>query len=228
MSCISVTNVQILDNPTRFTNPLQFEISFECIRELKEDLEWKVIYVGSSESEEHDQELDSVLLGPIKQGVNKFVFQVDPPDVDKIPKSDLLGVTVILLTCSYRNREFVRVGYYVNNEDPDAPLQPEVLRDQDEDLDAPLIHENNNNPQVPAPQPIPVEPQPIVDIDISKIQRNILADKPRITRFAIPWDDEDTMSFNDQITGEKGDLNNNNSNSNTGDGFFESTPMETA
>lgn len=42
------------------------------------DLEWRVIYVGSSESEEHDQELDSVLLGPIKQGVNKFVFQACP------------------------------------------------------------------------------------------------------------------------------------------------------
>jgi hypothetical protein len=28
----------------------------------------------------------------------------------------MLGVTVILLTCSYDGREFVRVGYYVNNE----------------------------------------------------------------------------------------------------------------
>ena len=38
-------------------------------------------------------------------------------------------MTVILLTCSYDGREFVRVGYYVNNEydSPelnDDPLQP--------------------------------------------------------------------------------------------------------
>lgn len=25
-------------------------------------------------------------------------------------------MTVVLLTCSYRDKEFVRVGYYVNNE----------------------------------------------------------------------------------------------------------------
>ena len=40
------------------------------------DLEWKVIYIGSAENEAHDQELDSVLVGPVPVGVNKFVFQV--------------------------------------------------------------------------------------------------------------------------------------------------------
>jgi len=155
MSCIDITHVQILDNPAPFTNPFQFEISFECTRELQEDLEWKVIYVGSAESEAYDQILDSILLGPIKPGINKFVFQVDPPDAPKIPKEDLLEVTVILLTCSYKNREFIRVGYYVNNEyaDPELRLNP---------------------PPVP---------------DITKIQRNILAASPRVTRFQIPWDD---------------------------------------
>jgi histone chaperone ASF1 len=49
-------------------------------------------------------------------GVNKFVFEADPPNTTRIPGSDILGVTVILLTCSYDDREFVRVGYYVNNE----------------------------------------------------------------------------------------------------------------
>ena len=40
------------------------------------DLEWKIIYVGSASTEEHDQELDSVLVGPIPMGSHKFVFQV--------------------------------------------------------------------------------------------------------------------------------------------------------
>ena len=34
---------------------LKFEITFECIEDLPEDLEWKIIYVGSTESEEFDQ-----------------------------------------------------------------------------------------------------------------------------------------------------------------------------
>lgn len=36
--------------------------------------------------------------------------------MSRIPEEDLIGVTVILITCSYREQEFVRVGYYVNNE----------------------------------------------------------------------------------------------------------------
>ena len=45
-----------------------------CARVL--DLEWKIIYVGSAESEEYDQTLDSVLVGPVPAGRHMFVFQV--------------------------------------------------------------------------------------------------------------------------------------------------------
>lgn len=40
------------------------------------DLEWKIIYVGSAESVDHDQTLDSVLVGPVPGGKHMFVFQV--------------------------------------------------------------------------------------------------------------------------------------------------------
>lgn len=43
---------------------------------LSVDLEWKIIYVGSAESEEYDQVLDSVLVGPVPAGRHMFVFQV--------------------------------------------------------------------------------------------------------------------------------------------------------
>ena len=90
------------------------------------DLEWKIIYVGSASSESHDQTLDSVLVGPIPAGLHKFVFQADAPTFDKIPPEDAVGVTVVLLTCSFKGAEFVRVGFYVNNEylDPELAEQP--------------------------------------------------------------------------------------------------------
>ena len=117
------------------------------------DLEWKLTYVGSATSSEHDQELDSLLVGPIPIGVNKFIFEADPPDLKKIPSSEILGVTVILLTCAYDDREFVRVGYYVNNEYDSEELNAE-----------------------PPAKPI-----------IERVRRNVLAEKPRVTRFAIKW-----------------------------------------
>ena len=44
----------------------------QCLEELPEDLEWKIIYVGSAESEDFDQTLDTVYVGPVpKTGNNK-------------------------------------------------------------------------------------------------------------------------------------------------------------
>ncbi|KAI2467325.1 histone deposition protein Asf1 [Annulohypoxylon bovei var. microspora] len=156
MSVVSLLGVNILNNPAKFTDNYVFEITFECLEQLEKDLEWKLTYVGSATSDQYDQELDSLLVGPIPVGVNKFVFEADSPKTNRIPDADILGVTVVLLTCSYDGREFVRVGYYVNNEYESDEL----------------------NADPPA--------KPIVE----KIRRNVLADKPRVTRFAIKWDSE--------------------------------------
>ena len=104
MAKVHVCNVLVLDNPTQFMSKLEFEITFECIEDLPEDLEWKIIYVGSAESEEFDQILDTVYVGPVPEGRHKFVFTADPPNPHKIPVSDVVGVTVILITCAYRGQ----------------------------------------------------------------------------------------------------------------------------
>ncbi|KIW71514.1 histone chaperone asf1 [Phialophora macrospora] len=158
MSVVSLLGVKVLNNPAPFNAPYKFEITFECLEQLREDLEWKLTYVGSATSAEHDQELDSLLVGPIPIGVNKFIFEADPPNTQRLPSSEILGVTVILLTCSYDGREFVRVGYYVNNEYDDEILNAD-----------------------PPAKPV-----------IEKIRRNVLAEKPRVTRFAIKWDSEES------------------------------------
>lgn len=178
MSVVSLLGVNVINNPAKFTDKYEFEITFECLEPLQKgafsspvhpvhhrllnintnpsprpDLEWKLTYVGSAQSDNYDQELDSLLVGPIPVGINKFVFEADPPDTKRIPIDELLGVTVVLLTCAYDGREFVRVGYYVNNE-----YETEELR--------------NDPPAKPA---------------LEKIRRNVLANKPRVTRFAIKW-----------------------------------------
>ena len=50
------------------------------------------------------------------------MLEADSPDLSKIPDTEIVGVTVILLSCAYDDREFVRVGYYVNNEYTDEAL----------------------------------------------------------------------------------------------------------
>ncbi|KID98220.1 Histone deposition protein Asf1, partial [Metarhizium majus ARSEF 297] len=156
MSVVSLLGVKVLNNPAKFTDKYEFEITFECLEALEKDLEWKLTYVGSATSDQYDQELDSLLVGPVPVGVNKFLFEADAPKTTRIPDADVLGVTVILLTCAYDGREFVRVGYYVNNEYDSEEL----------------------NTDLPA--------KPIIE----RVRRNVLAEKPRVTRFAIKWDSE--------------------------------------
>eukprot|EP00270_Netrium_digitus_P007349 TRINITY_DN2144_c1_g1_i6.p1 TRINITY_DN2144_c1_g1~~TRINITY_DN2144_c1_g1_i6.p1 ORF type:complete len:206 (+),score=50.99 TRINITY_DN2144_c1_g1_i6:110-727(+) len=154
MSIVKVTEVKVLDNPCAFTDPFRLEISYESLTSLQDDLEWKLIYVGSAEDSKYDQLLDSVFVGPVSAGCYKFIFEVDPPDAKKIPVDDLIGVTVVLLTCSYREQEFIRVGYYVSNDYADEELR-------------------ENPPE---------------KITIEKIQRDLLAEQPRVTKFPIQWD----------------------------------------
>lgn len=56
-------------------------------------------------------------VGPIPVGLNSFEFSASPPTLSLLPSpstpADLIGVTVIILSASYNDAEFVRVGYYV-------------------------------------------------------------------------------------------------------------------
>jgi histone chaperone ASF1 len=103
------------------------------------------------------------MVGPIPVGVNRFQFSADPPQAESIPVSDILGVTVILLTCAYDDKEFIRVGYYQNNEYPEGS---EERRRWEESL------EKNEK---------------IASVDTTKVIRNILDNKPKVTRFNIKW-----------------------------------------
>jgi histone chaperone ASF1 len=220
----------VLDNPTSFVNPFQFEITFECLTELDEgkqsttpfaqvwlvlrrftdcahsphdflDLEWKVLYVGSAHDAGKDQVLDEILVGPVPVGMSKFLLSADAPLVEHLPDTEVLGVTVVLVTCSYRSREFVRIGYYVNNEyvDPNAPPPAPMPMDNleptspnnasgEESAVATAATPEQSSPSPPLPPPAPLS---IRDLDVRLIQRHIMADKPRITKFPISWDNEE-------------------------------------
>ena len=117
----------------------------------------EIIYIDSAEDTKYDQTLETIEIdGPFQLGSMKFEFVGEAPDISKIPESEILGVTAIILCCSYNNQEFFRCGYYLNN-----------IYDNEE--------MNLNPPE---------------KVDKSHILRSLLADKPRITRFDIDWDNE--------------------------------------
>lgn len=115
------------------------------------------------------------MVGPIPIGINRFILQANSPNSLLIKNNDLIGVTVVLITCSYMDNKFVQIGYYVNNE-----------------YSEPYDNENLPNP-----------------VDIHKLYRNILADEPRVTRFAIDWSGNQSIPLTDDTT----IINGSNSNS---------------
>ncbi|KAL7411686.1 ASF1 like histone chaperone-domain-containing protein [Mrakia frigida] len=170
MSIVNIRNIELVNNPAKYTDPYVLRIQFECIAPLKEDLEWKLIYVGSGESEKFDQELDSCMVGPIPVGLNSFEFSASPPTLSLLPSpstpADLIGVTVIILSASYNDAEFVRVGYYVatNWDSEEYALDVEEGRK---------------------------------DGEMEHLVRNVKVDTPRVTRFSNKWDapEPTTSSF---------------------------------
>ncbi|KIR67128.1 histone chaperone ASF1, partial [Cryptococcus bacillisporus CA1873] len=154
---VNIRNIELLNNPAKFDDPYNFRIKFEAIAPLVEDLDWRLIYVGSASSEEFDQELDNCSVGPIPAGINAFDFSAPAPAHHLLPSvepDEILGVTVIIITASYREKEFVRVGYYVNTYYEDEEFK-------------------ENPPSV---------------VQWDKLHRNVLIEKPKVTRFQNNWD----------------------------------------
>ncbi len=160
MASINILNIIPKNITSKFTDPFSFEVIFEVLSELKKEIEWKMIYIGSAEDKKYDQILETIEIdGPFKLGSMKFEFIGEAPDIKQIPESEILGVTAVILCCSYNNQEFFRCGYYLNN-----------VYDSEE--------MNLNPPE---------------KVDQSRIIRSLLADKPRITRFDIEWDNGDKV-----------------------------------
>ena len=116
MSKIKVTNISIPVVKSPFNTSLKVNIEFEAFDSLSQDLQWKIIYIGSANSCEYDQILESFSF-PVKE-IGQCSFQVDvaPPDHRLIPSfDDFLGATLLMFSAMYNDNEFFRCSYFVYN-----------------------------------------------------------------------------------------------------------------
>ncbi|CAD8209874.1 unnamed protein product [Paramecium pentaurelia] len=122
MALINITNIVFDQSTALFNTPIQMQITFEVLRQLDQEIDWKLIYIGSPNNDKYDQVLEQFSMPPLQQGTMQFTLMTSSPKLELIPsKEDLFGATAIILSVRYRNHEFFRVGYYVYNSylDPD-------------------------------------------------------------------------------------------------------------
>jgi len=123
MSKVKIANVELKNPVAKFSDNIEMDISFECMEQIEADLDWELVFVGSSDDSANDQVLESVAVGPVKVGSNKFTLSAPAPNINKIAAADLLDCTLLLLKCSYKGQLFVQVGYFVNNQYSEKELQ---------------------------------------------------------------------------------------------------------
>lgn len=66
---------------------------------LNSDLDWKLTCVGNAESEDDDQILEEIYVGPNLKGVHMFALQTSGTSHQMIKNKDIIGVSVFLVTC---------------------------------------------------------------------------------------------------------------------------------
>ena len=119
-------SVRSISRPlTNMRSPIQFEICFvSCPPQLRHKLKWKVSYAPLSDDEDDDafdaafEELDSVLVGPIAIGNNRFTLDATMPDPAVTPMLDLLEIAFIQVKGLYLDQEFYRCVFQVDKVSP--------------------------------------------------------------------------------------------------------------
>uniref|UniRef100_A0A0N4ZMR6 Histone chaperone asf1 n=1 Tax=Parastrongyloides trichosuri TaxID=131310 RepID=A0A0N4ZMR6_PARTI len=121
-SLISVTSVELTNNPAPFNDKLHFSITFNCVEAINKPLSFDIVYIGCPNDTEHDQVLDTITVPEVTVGNHTVTVEVDPPVADKIPKDDFVGVTAIMLKAFYNGQLFNKISWYCVIEYTDPEL----------------------------------------------------------------------------------------------------------
>lgn len=101
MAQVHINNIIVHNNPTPILSPFQFEITFECFKNLPGNFDWRIVYLGSPNNSSFDQIIDEFDMNGIQAGVMTFNTDSNHPDFSKIPAQDVLGTTAIVISVSY-------------------------------------------------------------------------------------------------------------------------------
>jgi len=89
---------------------MKFKFDLQVQEALPESVKFKIIWISSAERADLDQTLDDFEVGPMQKGSCSFVVDINPPNPNLIPVNDILGITAMMISISYRGMEFFRLG----------------------------------------------------------------------------------------------------------------------
>ena len=132
MASIQLKEIELQSpNPALYTTPFQFRLAVDVLDDLREDMEVRVVWVGSCATLAADQTLTEDLIGPLGLGTTQCTIDVPAPQWARVPESHLLGETIISVVLLFREKEFCRASYIVNveyvDDKPQSTICPNLL-----------------------------------------------------------------------------------------------------
>lgn len=129
MSVCRLATAKPLELNAPYDKDLVFEIVLDVAEPLQEDMVMRCCFCTEPDKKtEADHELEAIDVGNgpgLVRGIQKFQFEVPAPSKAKLEQSGVLEVAGLYLSASYRDQEFVRVGWYVRHEYDDPALNEE-------------------------------------------------------------------------------------------------------
>lgn len=127
MGYLNVTNIQFLSGNGAVSAPFMLEIKFDCLKDIKNQIEWRFVYVADPDDTSKDQTLDEIVMDGIEYGPSSFEWEIPAPDYTNLAvESSVLDTTVIMVIVLIEGREFFRCSYFLTNEYPDQETYEEA------------------------------------------------------------------------------------------------------
>ena len=117
MGYLNITNIEFKQGNGSIRESLLLEVKFDCLKDINNEICWRLIYVADPDEDKHDQILDEIFMDKLEYGVNNFDWEVSPPDYSKLSNPyDVFDTTILMVIVLIEGREFFRCSYLVTHE----------------------------------------------------------------------------------------------------------------
>ncbi|GKT37107.1 Histone chaperone ASF1-like protein [Aduncisulcus paluster] len=98
---VVIKDIKVENPVSKLSDNIILNITTASKKTSKNLLCFRAYYVGAASSDKFDQPLGDDQFVAILKGKSKFSLTFPGPSISKIPRSSLLGVTLIMVTCFY-------------------------------------------------------------------------------------------------------------------------------
>ncbi|MES1922518.1 Histone chaperone asf1, partial [Bonamia ostreae] len=105
------------ENQIKYRDPFLLHLELHCYEPglpPNSTIIFDISFVSPSNEKEFEQKLGKFEIGSIRTGFNTFDLKVEGPDHSIVPEVDRFDISALIISCSYLDQEFVRVGYFVS------------------------------------------------------------------------------------------------------------------